>query len=187
MHLGHKQASRPQSVIEGIADPARRREIADQAADAASRIATEVAKRSADLSSQVGDRVSDVAQTVAEEGHELMEQHGKKLEKKAAAKAAKAAAVAQAAKAAKETKDKKPRKHRLRKALLLSGFGALGAYFLDPKLGAERRAAVMRRTSTSAQAVGDGLDKAARVAHQTADATTTGDPLKAAAESIDLS
>lgn len=183
MHVRKQKVSRPQAVIEGLADPARRREIADQAAETASRIATEVAKRSADLSSQVGDKVSDVAQTVAEEGHEFMEQHGKKLEKKAAANAAKAAAVAAAAKSA---KTKKPRKHRLRKAVLLSGFGALGAYFLDPKLGAERRAAVMRKTSTSAQVVGDGLEKAAHVAHQTADATTTGDPLKAAAESIDL-
>ncbi|GAC1384370.1 MAG: hypothetical protein NVSMB48_19430 [Marmoricola sp.] len=169
MHLGHKKVSRPQAVVERMADPARRREIAEQAADAANRIATGVAKRSVDLGSQVGERLTDVAHAVTEEGHALMEHQGKKLEKNLAS----------------TIKAKKPRKHRLRKVVLLTGAGAAAAYFLDPNAGAERRAAVLRRTSTSAQTVGDGLDKAARVAHQTADATATDhDPHRADGESL---
>jgi len=153
-----------------MADSARRREIAEQAADAANRIASGVAKRSADLGAQMGERMTDVAHAVAEEGHALMEHQGKKLEKN----------VAKGVKAV-----KKPRKHRLRKVVLLTGAGAVAAYFLDPNAGAERRAAAMRRTSTSAQTVGDGLEKAARVAHQTADATATDqDPLKLAADAV---
>lgn len=171
MHLGHKKVSRPQAVVEGMADPARRREIAEQAADAANRIATGVAKRSVDLGSQVGERLTEVAHVVSEEGQALMENQGTKLEKNLA-------------KGVKAAKTRKPRKHRLRRALMLTGVGAAAAYFLDPNAGAERRAALMRRTSTSAQTVGDGLDKAARVAHQTADATATDEARGAGADTF---
>jgi len=169
-------------VLDAVADPARRREIAEQAtetatgiatdvakksadvgarvgekisevahavrtSDAADRIATDVAKRTADLSSQAGERMSDVAHVLTEEGRAVMEQHRK------------------------DRKAKKPRKHRLRNSAVLVGAGAAVAYFLDPQNGRDRREAAKRKTSTSAQTVGDSLDKAAQVAHQTAEAT----------------
>ena len=147
MKLRRKKTSKAQAVIDGVADAVKPREIADQASDAAVRVAKEVAKTSADLGSQVGEGMSDVAHALSEEGHAFMERHSK------------------------NRGIKKPRKHRLRKIALLSGAGAAAAYFFDPKAGSERRAAALRRTSTSAQVVGDGLDKAARVAHHTAEAT----------------
>lgn len=148
MKLRRKQTSKAQAVIDGVADAVKPREIADQASEAAVRVAKEVAKTSADLGSQVGGGMSEVAHALSEEGHAFMDRHAKKA------------------------KVKKPRRHRLRKLVLLSGAGAAAAYFLDPKAGPERRAAALRRTSTSAQVVGDGLDRAARVAHQTAEATS---------------
>lgn len=159
MHLRLERKSGPQAVIEGMTDPARRRELAEQATDAATRIAADVAKRSGDLGSQVGERMSDVAHAVAEEGHELMHHY------------------------AKTQGSKKPRRHRLRNMAVIAGAGALAAYFLDPKNGAERRAAAMRRTNSSAQAVANGLDRAAEVAHHTADATLT-DPMGSPAQTV---
>lgn len=152
MHVGRKRASRLQSAIERVADPAR--EIAGQATDTASRVATDVTKKSADLGSQVGERMNDVVHVIAQEGHALLEQREKNVKDKSA-------------------KGKKPRKHRLRKVALLTGIGAVAAYLLDPQNGSERRAAARRSLSTSAQVVGDSLDRGAHAAHQAADVTAT--------------
>lgn len=147
MHLRRRRATGARAVIDGIADVARRREIAEQAADATTRIAANIAKRSADLTSQAGERVGEVAHAVSAEGRALMEQPGR------------------------NRSTKKPRKPRLRHGALLAGVGAVLAYFLDPENGSDRRAAARRRISHTAQVAGDGLDKAAHVAHQTAEAT----------------
>ncbi|MGN6722444.1 MAG: hypothetical protein ACTHJM_07515 [Marmoricola sp.] len=147
---GRKRKSRLQTAIEEVADAARG--IAEQATDAAPRVASEVAKRSTDLGSQVGEKMSDVVGTVAQEGQALMERHDKKSRDKAVSR-------------------QRPRRHRLRKLVLLTGGGALAAYFLDPQNGGERRADARRRISRSADVMGDGLDRGAHAAHQAAVAT----------------
>jgi len=147
MRLGRKRTSPLQSAIEGVVEPAR--EIAEQATDTASRAASEIAKRSADLGSQVGERMNEMAGIVSHEGRALLERHGQGTRGKAA-------------------RTKGPRKHRLRKLVLLSGGGALAAYFLDPQNGSERRAEARRRISRSAEVMGEGLDRGAHAAHQAA-------------------
>lgn len=124
-----------------------------------SRVAANVAKKSADLGkrsavlgSELGDRLGDVAHIVSEEGRALMEHHGKHENR------------------GKIRRPKRPRRHRLRHAAMFAGVGAVAAYFFDPDNGTERRAAAQRRTSSSAQVVGDGLDRAAHLAHQASEA-----------------
>lgn len=147
VQLRRKRASQLQSVIDTASDPKRRREIAEHASETAARIVADVAKKSADVGSRVGEKVTEVALAATEEGDHLMKHHQK------------------------DRKAKKPRRHRLRNAAFLTGLGAAAAYFFDPQNGTQRRAVAQRRTSSSAQAVGDSLDKAAHVAHQTAEAT----------------
>lgn len=157
MHLRVKHKSGLQDAIDRVADPARRREIAENVVDVATRLASDVASKSADIGAQVGDKASDLAQTVSDEGRTLMEQ---RAEAKATAK-----------EEAKKAKGKKRRHHRVRNAVALTGVGAVAGYFLDPENGRARREAARRRTSTSSRVVGNGLDRAAQVAHQTAEAT----------------
>lgn len=150
MHLRRNRTSGPRTLIDGLADPRQRREIAERtsglaerASDTAARVAAEVAKKSADATSRVGQSMSEIAHAVADDRHEVPVKR----------------------------QVRKPRKHRLRRSVLLVGLGAVVAYFFDPQRGTARRAAVLRRTSDSAQVLGDGLGQAARVAHQAADAT----------------
>ncbi|MGN6162519.1 MAG: hypothetical protein ACTHOG_12560 [Marmoricola sp.] len=175
-------------MIASVTEAAQRSDIADhatqaasQAADAASRVATQVAKRSADLGSQAGERL---AKRSADLGSQAGERLGEVAQAVTEAVTEEGRALmAQRAANRSSKKAKKPRRHRIRRAALLAGGGALAAYFLDPQNGEQRRTTVMRRTSTSAQTVGDSLDKAAQVAHQTAEATApdstalTGDSL----------
>jgi len=68
---------------------------------------------------------------------------------------------------------KKPRRHRLRNLFVLTGAGALAAYFFDPENGSERRTNARRRTSTSARHLANGLDRAAHAAYEAADVAAT--------------
>jgi hypothetical protein len=159
MHRRQKPVARLHEAIDQVADPDRRREFAEQAAALATRVASEVAKRSADLGSQVADTASDAAQAVAAERDHLLEQHAEKVRSKE--------------EAVRTRKKSKPLKRRARRTLVSMGLGAVAAYFLDPKSGSDRRAAARRRTSTSAHVASKGFEKAATVAHRTSAATAT--------------
>lgn len=174
--MSHRQTKNVvQSAIEQVVDPEQRRALA---------------KRSADLGSQISERATEVARVVSDEGQAFLKEHAAdlrkaqkevratvtKAEKNARGKAAqtkeRVAMDLEDKKAARKTKKAtKERKRRVRKALVLTGAGAVAAYFLDPDNGAKRRDVARRRTSTSAQVVGDGLEAAANVAHQAAEVT----------------
>lgn len=162
MHLPRKRKSGARAVIDGITEAARRSDLPERAADVATRIATQVAHTSADVGSQAGERVSEVAHAVSEEGRSRLEQRRKDRTSEN-----------------KSRRTRKVRKRRVRRALALAGAGAVTAYFLDPDNGRERRVTARRRTSRSAQVVGDGLDAAAHVAHQAAEVTDPGSAVNA--------
>jgi gas vesicle protein len=154
MHMRRKKASWLQSAADRVTDPSWRQDVVGQASDKAghlateaAQLATEVARRSTnmatDLGSQVGERMNEVAHNVSDEAHGLL------------------------------ADSKKPRRHRLRNLFVLTGAGALAAYFFDPENGSERRTNARRRTSTSARHLANGLDRAAHAAYEAADVAAT--------------
>lgn len=156
MHMRRKKASWLQSAADRVTDPNWRQDVVGQASDKAghlateaAQLATEVARRSTnmatDLGSQVGERMNEVAHNVSDEAHGLLAEN-----------------------------KRKPRRHRLRNLFVLSGAGALAAYFLDPENGSERRTNARRRTSMSARHLANGLDRAAHAAYEAADVAATG-------------
>lgn len=144
MHMRRKKASWLQSAADRVTDPDWRHDVVDQASDMATQLASEVARRSTDLGSQVGERMSEVANNVSDEAHNRLGEQSRK-----------------------------PRRHRLRNLVLLSGAGALAAYFFDPENGSERRTNARRRSSMSARHLGNGLDRAAHAAYEAADVAAT--------------
>lgn len=145
MHVRRKNRTWLQSATDRVTDPDWRKDVIDQASDKAVELASDVAQRSSDLGSHVAERMTEVAHHASDEAHTLLSDRG----------------------------GKPRRRHRLRNLALLTGAGAVGAYFLDPQNGSERRAKFRTRTSTSARHLGNGLDRAAHAAHEAADVTAT--------------
>ena len=158
MHMRRKKASWLQSAAARVTDETWRQDVVGHASDRAgqlvseaAQLATDVARRSThlatnvatDLGSQVGERMNEVAHNLSEEARLPAKYKGK------------------------------PRRHRLRNLFLLTGVGALAAYFFDPENGSARRAHARRRTSMSARHLANGLDRAANAAYGAADVAAT--------------